>query len=258
MTRVLAFDTATEHIAIAVADITPDAIRVEAQRDFSAPRAALSALLPGVRDLLADSGIAPASLDAIAVGRGPGSFTGVRIGVASAKGLAQGLGVPLVGFGTLDAVAWRQQGHEGLVAVVGDAMRGEVYPALFRLTADACERLEADRVVRPTEAAEMWAARIAEPVLLAGDGLAKHADVFTDALGDRASVAPEACWTPDGRSVAFAVAHAAGPPDVRGVTRRSRAEAYTYAHPALLLPIYTRLSDAEEAEKVRRARSEAP
>jgi len=258
VSRVLAFDTATEHVALAVADVTADAVHIEAQRNFSAPRAALSALLPSVRDLLSDARIDLGSLDAIAVGRGPGSFTGVRIGVASAKGLAHGLGVPLVGFGTLDAVAWRQEGYEGLVAVVGDAMRGEVYPALFRLSAGGCERLEADRVLSPTAAAKAWAARVTEPVLLAGDGLAKHADVFTGTLGERASVAPEARWTPDGRSVALAVAHAIAPPDLRGVARRSDAEAYEYAHPALLLPIYTRLSDAEEAEKVRRARSETP
>ncbi len=258
MTRFLGFDAATEHIALVVAETEATGVRIDAVCDFSAPRAALSALLPSVRELLSGAGIALDSLGAVAVGRGPGSFTGVRIAVACAKGLAHGLGVPLVGFGTLDAVAWRQEGHEGLVAVVGDAMRGEVYPALFRLTEGGCERLEADRVVRPEEAAEAWAARITESVLLAGDGLAKHAGVFADALGDRASVAPEARWTPDGRSVALAAVHATEPPDLRGIVDRPRADAYAHAHPALLLPIYTRLSDAEEAEKVRRARSETP
>ena len=78
-----------------------------------------------------------AEVTEVVVGRGPGSFTGVRIGVATAKGLAQGLGVPLFGVSTLEAIAWRfaasgtatEPAARGVV--LGDAMRGEVYPALF-------------------------------------------------------------------------------------------------------------------------------
>ena len=150
----LAFDTSTDHIALAIGDLdTPDSRLAVA--DFRAPRAANTVVLLAIERLLESVGITPSALAAVAVGRGPGSFTGVRIGAATAKGLAHGLGVPLVGFGTLDAVAYAATDAEGLVGVLGDAMRGEVYPALFRVHAGSAIRLTADRVVRPAEVADV-------------------------------------------------------------------------------------------------------
>jgi N6-L-threonylcarbamoyladenine synthase len=175
-------------------------------------------------------------VDAVVVGRGPGSFTGVRIGVAAAKGLAHGLGVPLYGVGTLDAVAERFAGREGLVGVVGDAMRREVYPALFRLSGGRMQRLTPDAVSLPASAAEAWRA-LGEPVLLAGNGLRKYAAVFAEALGPSCQVAPEPLWTPTGESLL--------------VTAWRAREAGTLGDgdAGALLPVYTRLSDAEEAER---------
>lgn len=246
MTYVLAFDAATEHVAIGIARIDGETRTTIAATDFSAPRAALGRLLPATRVLLEDAGLAPRDISVVAVGRGPGSFTGVRIAVATAKGLAHGLGVPLAGLGTLDAVAWRFRDVTGLVGVVGDAMRGEVYPCLFRCADGRCERLDEYHVAKPIVAAEAWAATLTEPVLLAGNGLAKYAEVFEGTLGARASIAPEELWTPSGESVldaAFAghqepsLAHALADP--------------ASADPGLLLPVYTRLSDAEEDEAKR-------
>lgn len=253
MRLVVAFDTATDHVAVAVAALADGdaAPAMLVAVDFSARRAALSVLLPTVRELLQAHGLALADVTVVAVGRGPGSFTGVRIGVASAKGLAHGLHVPLVGFSTLDAVGWRFREHDGLVGVVGDAMRGEVYPALLRCGRGRCERLDADRVSRPLPAAETWAAQLAEPVMLAGNGLAKHGAVFVTTLGEHASVADESLWTPTGASLIDAAWAAEGPTSLRAVAALSRERAYERAHPGTLLPVYTRLSDAEEAERDR-------
>jgi bifunctional N6-L-threonylcarbamoyladenine synthase / protein kinase Bud32 len=243
--RVLAFDTATEVIAIGLGrwpDAEGDlALEVDAELEIDLPRAANAQLLPAVRGLLAESSLEAGDLDAVVVGRGPGSFTGVRIGVASAKGLAQGLGVPLYGAGTLDAIAWRFARHDGLVGVVADAMRQEVYPALFRCGGGRVERLEPDRVITPEEAARRWAAEIAEPLVLAGNGLAKHAEVFADALGARATLADRHLWRPSGAGL-LAAALAALPEADAG-------------DPGELLPIYTRLADAEEAEARRDGRA---
>lgn len=246
MTYVLAFDAATEHVAIGIARIEGDARTTIATVDFSAPRAALGRLLPAVHESLEGAGLAPSDLSAVAVGRGPGSFTGVRIAVATAKGLAHGLGVPLAGLGTLDAVAGRFSDHVGLVGVVGDAMRGEVYPCLYRCADGRCERLDEYHVAKPIIAAQSWAASLTEPVLLAGNGLAKYAEVFEAALGDRCSIADEGLWTPSGDSVLDAA--------FAGHQEPSLAQALTdpaSADPGLLLPVYTRLSDAEEDEAKR-------
>lgn len=253
MRYVLALDTATEHIAIGLAAFrAPDKMpHMVAERDFAAPRAALGALLPAVREMVDDAGVHTGGISVVAVGRGPGSFTGVRIAVASAKGLAHGLGVPLVGFGTLDAVAWRFSGHEGLLAVVGDAMRGEVYPALFRCSAGRCVRLEGDCVEKPVVTAERWARTLTEPVLLSGNGLAKYREVFTDVLDGRVRIADASLWTPTGASSITAAWTESGPGSLHHVAGLDPVSAFEEAHPGLLLPVYTRLSDAEEAERRR-------
>lgn len=244
---VLAFDAATEHIAIGVAELAPDALRIRGAVDFSARRAALGQLLPAVRSVMADAGVAGGDVAAVAVGRGPGSFTGVRIAVATAKGLAHGWGVPLVGLGTLDAVAWRFAEHEGLVGIVGDAMRGEVYPCTFRCGDGRVERLDAYRVMRPAEVAAAWAA-LGEPLLLAGNGLLKYRDVFAESLGARAIIAEEALWTPAGASCIQAAIAEVEPPSLKQALDDPHAP---NLHPGVLLPVYTRLSDAEETERAR-------
>ena len=207
-----------------------------------APRAAMSRVLPMLDALLSGNGLMPADVAEVIVGRGPGSFTGVRIGVATAKGLAQGLGVGLVGVGTLDAIAWGFGEHEVLLGVLGDAMRGEVYPALFRCGHGHVERLGADRVAKPVDAAAEWAA-LDEPIVLAGNGLRKYADVFTAALGEECSMADEPLWRPGPQGLFDAYA---------ALSAETRAAALA-GGPGALLPIYTRLSDAEENEAARAA-----
>jgi N6-L-threonylcarbamoyladenine synthase len=244
----LAFDTATDHLALALGDLdAPGAVL--AAEDFVARRAANTVLLGAVERLLERAGVAVGELRAVSCGRGPGSFTGVRIGVATAKGIAHGLGVPLVGFGTLDAVAFRTAA-EGLLGVVGDAMRGEVYPALFRAAEGIVTRLEADRVVHPEVAAAEWAA-LGEPMTLTGAGLAKHRTVFELVLGERAHIADTRLWAPDGAALVAVSWAAEGPLSVRAISGLDADAAVEAAHPAALLPVYTRLSDAEEVERVR-------
>jgi N6-L-threonylcarbamoyladenine synthase len=206
--------------------------------DQVARRASLSCLLPTVASLLNDVGREPSEIELVVAGRGPGSYTGVRIGLAAAKGLGQGLGAPVLGVGTLDAVAWGLRDHEGLVGVVGDAMRQEVYPALFEVADGAVRRLTADRVAFPADVAREWATDVEGPILLAGDGLGKHGEVFLEALGSRAVLLEADRWLPTGASV-LAAAWAAG------------VEATTV--PGALLPVYTRLSDAEHREPGREA-----
>ena len=117
---VLAFDTSAAHCAAAL--LSGDrllALRHEAMDKGQAER-----LIPLLDDVLAEGGATWADLSALAVGTGPGNFTGVRIAVAAARGLALSLGIPAIGVTTLDA---RAHGLPRPLAVVEDARRGEVY-----------------------------------------------------------------------------------------------------------------------------------
>ena len=232
----LALDTATERTTVGIARLGDDSLEILGTAVVDAPRAAMSRLLPMTESLLTANGIVVGDVDGIIVGRGPGSFTGVRIGVATAKGLAHGLSCPLWGVGTLDAVAWGFAHTDAMVAVVGDAMRGEVYPALFRCGDGRAQRLTPDRVAKPEAVATQWAG-LGHSLVLVGNGLRKYAAIFTDALGDSCTLADEESWPPHANGLFGAWL------DVLASDEHGSGDA------ADLLPVYTRLSDAEENER---------
>ena len=126
-------------------------------------------LMPQVEQLLTACGLTPAEMDLIAVANGPGSFTGVRIGVACAAGLAFAAGIPALGVSTLEAMAYGASYHEGLVCPVMDARRNEVYTALFRIEAGQVTRLMEDCAIPIGLLSERLAAH-GEQVYLVGDG----------------------------------------------------------------------------------------
>ena len=245
---VLALDTSNEVIALGLGLLDADrsAVTVVASAEVEARRASNTQLVPRIDRLCAEAGAARDEIACVAVGRGPGSFTGVRIALATAKGIASALGVALVGVSSLDAVAWGlwDAGLRGTGAVVADAMRREVYPVRFSLTDGGAVRLTADRVVKAAEAAEELAAG-GPADFVAGDGLRKYGDLFAGA----GPFAPEDRWAPTGRGLLQAVQAAwrAGQCDPLDARRHD---------PGLLLPVYTRLSDAEENERQRLARAD--
>jgi tRNA threonylcarbamoyl adenosine modification protein YeaZ len=238
MTLYLAMDTSTEELAVGLGVFTAEGVHLVGEVNLDVPRASLTHLVPSIQRLVWSADMEIHDIGAVIAGLGPGSFTGVRIGVATAKGIAQGLGVPLFGVGTLDAIAERFAGRDGLVGVVGDAMRREVYPALFRCSGGEVRRLTPHSVASPAEAAAQWA-ELDEPILLTGGGLGKYADVFVSALGSAASVASEAMWGPTGQAVLAAAWRA----DAAGEAGNGDV--------ATVLPVYTRLSDAEVNERLR-------
>lgn len=237
--RVLALDTASAQVVLALAQVDDMGASLFASCEVDAPRKANQVLLDRAGDMLRSAGLSIGQMDAIVVGRGPGSFTGVRIGVATAKGLACGLGVPLFGVSTLDAVAWRawHAGVRGRLGVVADAMRKEVYPVRYLLEDAGVRRLDPDTVSKPVQVAQAWR-EAAEPLQLAGDGLEKYAELFE---GDPFAFVPDELWRPDGRGLvsAFAQGYATG-------------DAGT-GDAAALVPVYIRMSDAEENERARLA-----
>lgn len=138
-------------------------------------------LLPMVEFLLARFSLSPTELDAFAVSKGPGSFTGVRIGTATVKGLAFGTNIPCVGVSTLEALAYNLVGFDGLICPVMNARRKQVYTALFRAKNGALERLTPDEAIAISELDERLTA-YDEPVRLVGDGYDITAELLTHSI----------------------------------------------------------------------------
>lgn len=126
-------------------------------------------LLPMVESLLGFFGLTVKDVELFAVSAGPGSFTGVRIGVATLKGLAFGQGKPCIGVSTLEALAENLAHTDGLVCPVMNARRKQVYTALFRFRDGCAERLLPDSAMAISELNELLAS-YDEPVRLVGDG----------------------------------------------------------------------------------------
>ena len=128
-------------------------------------------LMPMCGDLLKNCGAVPADVDVVAVAAGPGSFTGLRIGVAAAKGLAWSLGKPCAGVSTLESMAWTAAHMDMEICPVMDARRGQVYNARFLGVDGAPVRLTEDRAISLDDlGAELKNA--GKPQILVGDGAA--------------------------------------------------------------------------------------
>ncbi len=163
--NILALDTSTLHAALALARV--DGEILVAPSDVGRRHA--SGLIPAVRDLLAKANLTVLDLDLLAVGLGPGSYTGLRIGVAAAKTLAYVTGRPLVGLDSLEAVAQNASDDALKVSVVADAQRGDLYVADFSRERAGAPLLRSG----PTrvEPAETWRTRLESDSLVLGPAL---------------------------------------------------------------------------------------
>lgn len=245
---VVAFDTANEMISVGVGRLNYQTQSIEfvASQETEAFRASNVKLLPEIDALLADTGASRDDVACVVCGRGPGSFTGVRICMASAKGIAIGLDVPLFGVSTADAQAWQQWdlGVRGSVVVVGDAMRKEVYPVRYMLTDGGVERLNTDFVMKAAKLPTWlgYASSQESAPLITGDGLKKYADLCKGC----GTLAQDYRY-PTGKGLLLAAQALWRLGDV------DFSDSLT-GDPCVLLPVYTRLSDAEEAERLRFAK----
>ena len=128
-------------------------------------------LMVMAEDLLKQCGFTPKDVTAVAVAAGPGSFTGVRIGVAAAKGFAWGKQLPCYGVSTLEAMALSLGVWDGIVCSVMDARRNQVYNGIFRVSCGTCTRVREDRAFSIAELGEDLQ-NFDGPVFLVGDGSA--------------------------------------------------------------------------------------
>lgn len=191
-------------------------------------------LLPMAEDMLKNAELSLKDVDLIAVAHGPGSFTGIRIGVSTVKGLAWAAEKPCVGVSTLEAMAWHGLAAGGIVCPVMDARRGQVYNALFEIQEGRPVRLCEDRPIALTELKKDVEA-LSAPVFLLGDGAALTAAFFRE-NGVAFRMAPENLLWQSAWGVAMAAADK------------------TPGSADALLPVYLRLSQAERERQERLAR----
>lgn len=202
---ILTIETSTPVERVAV--VRDGAVVVE--RTETVGRGHTERLLGVVESVLDESGTGLADLDALAVSIGPGRFSGLRVGLATAKGLAASKGLPLVPVESLAALAESARPATGLVCPMLDARRGEVYGALFRLGAGR-ERLTEDAALSPDEMIERArAASGGEAVLFLGSGAVMCADEIASAAGVDARF-PEVEVTAPAPSAIAAIAEEGG------------------------------------------------
>jgi tRNA threonylcarbamoyladenosine biosynthesis protein TsaB len=176
--NIVAIETATETVGVAVRT----AGGAEATFTLRGRRRHVESLTPALEHLLAQVGVAVTDLDVIAVDLGPGLFTGLRVGVAAAKGLAQALGLGVVGLSSLDILthAAAQLGHRGHVLAAVDARRGEVFATVRELRAGPT-RAEDGMVAglfTPDALAEALRELGGPPMVGIGDGAQRYAELL--------------------------------------------------------------------------------
>ena len=186
-------------------------------------------LMPMVEGMLKNADLSLAACDAVAVAVGPGSFTGIRIGVAAAKGLAFGAGIPVIGVSTLEAMAQNLRHMDGLIVCSMDARRNQVYNAVFAAEGGQLTRLTPDRAIALSQLAEELQGD-PRPKLVVGDGAALCSGFLSEA-GIPCRMAPAQLVMQNAVGVALAAEEMAA----RGETVSARD----------LVPVYLRLSQAE-------------
>ncbi|MDI6878959.1 MAG: tRNA (adenosine(37)-N6)-threonylcarbamoyltransferase complex dimerization subunit type 1 TsaB [Desulfitobacteriaceae bacterium] len=200
--KFLTIDTTTKVTALALAE----AGSVVAEGFLHTRKTHSERLLPMLDQLLTAADWKLKELGFIGVVRGPGSFTGIRIGLATAQGMAQVLKLPLVGVLSLDALAWAGWGRSELIVPLLDARKHEWYTAAYRFD-DLTQRPE--RVLPPQASApEEWVLRLAdmgERILFVGDAVTPYEDYLHQALGDRLVILPEYVRLPRGAYTVQAV-----------------------------------------------------
>ena len=163
--RILAFETSAK--AGSVALLEDGQLLAESYQNTGLTHS--QTVMPMAESLIKSCGYTPQDIGAVAVAAGPGSFTGVRIGVAAAKGFAWGGEIPCYGVSTLEAMALHLGIHDGIICPVMDARRSQVYNALFRAEHGKLTRLQPDRAIALTDLAEELKT-VSQPVFLVGDG----------------------------------------------------------------------------------------
>lgn len=225
--RILSIDTSAMLGSVALSD----GMELIAQEQQEIQRTHSERLFDSIAKLCDSAGWDRRGVEAVAVAIGPGSFTGLRIGLAAAKGIALAAGAKIAGVSSLESLALNARGFEGTVVSLIDARRGELYAAAYEISGDTGLNLIMEECVLPPDALIRRLKRIDGELSLVGDGAISYGERLVRALGARAELAERSRCHP--RAINLAVlAH--------GRLSRGRGDIL-----AGLVPNYVRTSDAE-------------
>jgi tRNA threonylcarbamoyladenosine biosynthesis protein TsaB len=222
--KILAIETATIAGSIAIFDDSAGLIG-EVRVDVKVAHA--ERLMPSIEWLLTASGVAVHEIDAFAISIGPGSFTGLRIGLSTVKGFSYATGKPIVPVPTLDAFARTLPFCSYMICPLFDARKNEVYAALYKWDGNVCGKILPETAISPAELLN----GIHERTVFMGEGAIRYREIISDALGGNAVFAPASRMSP----AASAVAEIAEEKLKQGMV----------ADPVSLTPFYIRRSEAE-------------
>ncbi len=225
--KILAVEAAANVCSVALVEDT----RLLGELTVNNKKTHSQVLMPMLESLLQQCAAEFDEVDALAVSAGPGSFTGLRIGVASVKGLAYAKNKPIYGVSTLEAMAYKLPECGGIVVPMMDARRNQVYCAAYKWTDGALHTVIAPTALAIDELCAQLKA-LNQTCIFIGDGVPVHSAYLTEAMGEGARFAPA------GANLQSAAAVAA----LAYVKARSGEAASDYA---ALQPIYLRKSQAE-------------
>ena len=234
--RILAMDTSARVCSVAV--LEDGVLRSEQCTNLNLTHSEM--LMPMVEAALDASGLTIKDMDLFAVAKGPGSFTGLRIGVSTVKALGHACGKPVCGVMTLDALAMNAAHHVGDVVALMDARRGQVYAARYRGDGRHIQRVGEPEAI--SLQAYLTRETFSQDVLLLGDGVAPNEAAIKELLGQRAILALPHIRLQRAASIA--------------VLAEKMADSGESMDQDALQPLYLRLSQAER-ERARRLREGA-
>lgn len=236
--KILAVDTSSQVAAVAVLEDD----RLLGEYSINHKKTHSQKLMPMISGLLEGLELAPADIDVFAASAGPGSFTGLRIGVAIIKAMAYATDKPVVGVPTLDALAYNLFPANGtLVCPIMDARNNQVYTAVYENAEGRQLKRTGYMGIAVSELAELLKEE-RRRVIFNGDAVALHRDILKDELGDMCAFAPGSALLQRAASVAQLA-----------LMRALRGEA---SSPFELVPFYLRKSQAERALEKRQSKAD--
>ena len=232
--KILALDTSSIVATVAVMD----GEKLMAEYILNHKKTHSQKLMPILKEILESCELSPKDIDVFGVTVGPGSFTGIRIGLATIKAMAQALDKPVIGISTLEGLAFNLVYCKSLICPMIDAQRNLVYTGLYGWQEMALTSLVNDIVVT----IEDWLGEVKkrdEEIIFIGDGVEKFKNLIQEEMGERAVFPPSIVTMPRASSIAELV--------------RRKAVLGELSNPSDILPIYMRKSQAEKQWEERMA-----